>query len=91
MPIYLTINNYNLSLECVTVDMPISRYKYTWEKPTGNPLPLQRMEGKDLPHMTITNLKPEDRGDYQCIVTNSTGKIKSQIKKVKVEGNYLFT
>ena len=90
MPIYLTINNYNLSLECVTVDMPVSRYKYTWKKLTGNPLPLQRMEGEDLPHMTINNLKPEDHGDYQCIVTNSTGTIKSEIEKVKIKGNYLF-
>ena len=83
MPVYLTINNYNLSLVCVTVDIPNSGYK--WEK-AG-----KQMEGENSSLMTIKNLKPEDSGDYQCIVSNSTGEIKSRYKKVEAKGNCLFT
>ena len=86
MPVYLTINNYNLSLECVTVDIPNSGYK--WEK-AGDPL--QRMEGENSSQMTIKNLKPEDSGDYRCIVSNSTGAIESRYKKIEAKGNCLFT
>ena len=36
--------------------------------------------------MIIGNLIPEDSGNYQCIISNSTGKIVSDYSTLKVEG-----
>ena len=83
MPINLTINNYNLSLECEV--MSDDGFDYEWHR-KGKPLPMERIHGVYSPQITINNLKPEDSGKYQCIVSNSTGAIKSQYKEVVITG-----
>ena len=85
IPINLTTNNYNLSLECEI--MPDNGFHYEWVK-RSKPLPMERIQVHSS-RMTIKNLKPEDSGDYRCIVSNSTGAIRSQYKKVVVTGTYV--
>ena len=85
MPINLTTNNYNLSLECEI--MADNGFHYEWVK-RSKPLPMERVQVHSS-RMTIKNLKPEDSGDYQCIVSNSTGAIRSQYKKVVITGTYI--
>ena len=82
MPINLTINNYNLSLECR--GMPKDGFNYRWGK--GN----LEIQGEYSSNLTIYNLKPEHSGYYRCIVSNSTGVIESPRKRVIVKGIYIF-
>ena len=86
MPINLTINNYNLSLECEVT--PDDGFDYEWDK-RGKPLPMERIQKVNSSLMTINNLKPEDSGDYRCIVSNSTGEVESQYETVIVTGMYI--
>jgi len=57
---------------------------YTWLK-KGDALP-SRAKGVNTSFMTISNLKPNDSGDYQCIVSNRTGRIKSEFSTVEIKG-----
>ena len=59
-------------------------YTYTWLK-KGGVLP-SRAKGVNSAYMTISSLKPNDSGDYQCIVSNRTGRIKSKFSTVKITG-----
>jgi len=84
MPINLTINNYNLSLECE--GMPnINAFNYTWERENNN-LPLERIQVANLSNMIINNIKPGDSGCYRCVASNSTGTISSECKNITIEG-----
>ena len=58
--------------------------KYTWEKRYSS-LP-SRAQGVNTSNMIIVNLKPEDSGEYRCIISNSTGKIFSKYESLSVEG-----
>ena len=59
-------------------------YAYTWIK-KDDVLP-SRAQGVNSPYLTIINVRPKDSGDYQCIVSNSTGRIASKFATVKIIG-----
>ena len=77
----LTVNNYNLTMKCLPDN---SKFNYKWIK-KNIALPL-RAQGASTSHLTIINLKPEDSGDYQCVMSNSTGAISSRFSTVHVIG-----
>ena len=77
----LTVNNYNLTMKCLPGN---SKFNYKWIK-KNETLP-SRAQGVNTPELTIVNLKPEDSGDYQCVMSNSTGAISSRFSTVHVIG-----
>ena len=78
----LTVNNYNLTMKCLPNKDNIN---YKWIK-KNDVLP-SRAQGVNTSQMTIVNLMPEDSGDYQCIMSNSTGTISSNFSTLHVQGN----
>ena len=68
------MNNYNLTMKCLS---SMSNFNYKWIK-RNNVLP-SRAQGVNTSQLTIVNLKPEDSGDYQCVMSNSTGTISSDL------------
>ena len=78
----LIVNNYILTIKCLPSD---NNFDYKWIK-KNDVLP-SRAQGTNTSHLTIVDLKPEDSGDYQCIMSNNTGKVSSDFSAVKVEGN----
>ena len=77
----LTVNNYNLTIKCLPNK---KNFNYKWIK-KDNVL-LSRAQGVNTSQLTIVNLKPEDSGDYQCVMSNSTGTISSDFFTVNVRG-----
>ena len=77
----LTVNNYNLSMKCLPDN---SKFNYNWIK-KNETLP-SRAQGARTSRLTVVNLKPEDSGDYQCVMSNSTGTISSNFSTVHVTG-----
>ena len=59
-------------------------FSYKWKR-KNNTLP-SRAQGVNTPQLTIVNLKPEDSGDYQCAMSNSTGTISSNFSTVSITG-----
>ena len=76
----LTVNNYNLTMKCLPNK---NTFSYKWIR-KGNVLP-SRAQGVNTSQLTIVNLKPEDSGDYQCVMSNSTGTISSNFSAVNVK------
>ena len=59
-------------------------YTYKWERKNRQlPLNVQYTSPGEL---QIIDLKPEDSGEYRCIISNSTGQIASDYSLVTVEG-----
>ena len=77
----LTVNNYNLTIKCLPNK---DNFNYKWIK-KNDVLP-SRAQGVNSSQLTIVNLKPEDSGDYQCVMSNSTGTISSNFSAVKITG-----
>ena len=77
----LTVNNYNLTIKCLPNK---GNFNYKWIK-KNDVLP-SRAKGVNSSELTIINLKPEDSGDYQCIMSNSTGTISSNFSAMKITG-----
>ena len=77
----LTINNYNLTMNC---SPDKTNFNYKWIK--KNDVFLSRAQGVNISQLTIVNLKPEDSGDYQCIMSNNTGTISSIFSALHVIG-----
>ena len=77
----LTVNNYNLTMKCLPNK---NNLNYAWTK-KYDVLP-SRAQGISSSHLTIVNLIPEDSGDYQCTVSNSTGTISSNFFTVNITG-----
>jgi len=63
------------------------KFNYTWEKKKGT-ISL-RAHGVHSSQLTIFNLRPEDAGEYRCMISNSTGKITSQHSKLTITGSKL--
>ena len=80
-PITLTVNDYSLSMKCLPEK---DNLNYTWER-RGDRLPL-RAQGAHTSHLVIVNLRPEDVGDYHCVVSNSTGTISSRFTSLVIDG-----
>ena len=77
----LTINNYNLTMKCLPNK---NNFNYKWMR-KNNVLP-SRAKGVNTSQLTIIDLKPEDSGDYQCVMSNSTGTISSNYSTVNITG-----
>ena len=77
----LTVNNYNLTMKCLPDK---NNFNYKWIK-KNDFLPL-RAKGINTSQLTIVNLTPEDSGDYQCVMSNSTGTISSNFSTVNIRG-----
>ena len=77
----LTVNNYNLTMKCLPYK---DNFKYKWIK--KNDILPRRAQGVKTSQLTIVDLKPEDSGDYQCIMSNRTGAISSNFSTVNVIG-----
>lgn len=80
--IKLSVNNFRLSMKCTPYG---NGFEYKWEKKNKNHIP--RSQGINSRHLTITDLKPEDSGEYRCIlVSNSTKTLFSNYSLLIVEG-----
>ena len=77
----LTVNNYNLTLKCLPNK---DNFNYKWIK-KNDVLP-SRAQGVISSQLVIVNLKPEDSGDYQCVMSNNTGTISSNFYTVNIRG-----
>ena len=62
----------------------MNNFNYLWIK-KNDVLP-SRAQGVNSSQLTIVNLKPEDSGDYQCVMSNSTGTISSIFSTVNIRG-----
>ena len=79
--INLTVNDYILVMKCLPDKI---NFDYKWIK-KNHVLPL-RAQGASSSQLIIVNLKPEDSGDYQCVMSNRTGSISSSFVTVIVRG-----
>jgi len=78
----LNANNVNLTLQCEAVGYQIT---YKWTKNGRVISPSNRyniFEG----NLTIVNMRPSDRGQYQCKVSNIGGSVISSYAQVIIEG-----
>ena len=81
--IKLTVNDFRLSMECIPHG---SDFEYKWEKKYESNIP--RSQGINS-SLIITDLRPADSGEYRCVVSNSTGIIKSDYILLTVESEYV--
>ena len=81
--IKLTVNDFRLSMECLSHG---NDFEYKWEKKNENNIPRSQNINSTL---IIRDLRPADSGEYRCIVSNSTGIIKSDYTPLTVEGEYV--
>ena len=79
--IKLTVNNFVLSMKCTFY---ANDFEYRWEK--KNERNISRAQGRNSRQLTITNLMPDDSGEYRCILSNSTGVIMSDYFLLTVKG-----
>ena len=77
----LTINNYILTIKCLPNK---NNFNYKWIK-KNDVLP-SRAQGVNTSQMTIVKLRPKDSGEYQCVISNSTGTISSNFSTLHVQG-----
>ena len=81
--IKLIVNDFRLSMECISHG---DDFEYKWEKKNENNIPRSQNINSTL---IINDLRPADSGEYRCIVSNSTGIIKSDYTLLTVEGEYV--
>ena len=79
--INLTVNNLSLSIRCTIYD---NGFDYKWEK--KNEKTILRAKDINARKLTIINIKPEDSGEYRCVISNSTGVIISDYSLLTVTG-----
>ena len=83
--IELTVNNFVLSMRCTSY---ADGFDYKWEK--KNERNISRAQDITSRQLTIANLKPEDSGEYRCIISNSTGVIMSDYSLLTVKGLFVI-
>ena len=81
----LTVNDFSLSMTCMPQK---NNFNYLWERNNG--LLPSRARGIHTSHMSITNLMPEDSGEYRCVLSNATGTISSDYFKLTIEGITIY-
>ena len=81
----LKVNNYHLSLRCTHYK---NNFYYLWEKKDSDLT--YRAQGVYSSKLTIFNLRPEDSGEYRCIMSNATGRIASSYSKLIVTSMYIM-
>ena len=69
-----------LQMRCLPYDRSFS---YKWER-KNKQIPSTAL--KYSQRLIITNLKPDDSGEYRCIMSNSTGQIASDYSLVTIKG-----
>ena len=79
--IKLRVNNYRVQMRCLPYDRSFS---YKWER-ENKQLPINTLY-INTQHLIINSIKPEDSGEYRCIMSNSTGQIASDYSLVTVKG-----
>ena len=79
--INLTVNNLQLSMKCIPFG---NQFVYQWEKKNRKIIP--RSQGVNSRMLTINDLRPEDSGEYRCIMSNSTGIIFSDYALLTIKG-----
>ena len=79
----LTSNNYSLVMKCLPSKI---NFSYEWKKDNLLQSARDWAIGKKSAQLTIINLKPNDSGDYWCIMSNRTGEIKSLRFTVHING-----
>ena len=80
----LTVNNFILLMKCTFY---ASGFEYKWEKRNERNIP--RAHSINSKQITITDLKPEDSGEYRCILSNSTGVIMSDYTLLTIKGLFV--
>ena len=83
--IKLRVNNHMLRMKCLPYDRSFS---YKWER-KNKQLPSTALN-INSERLRITNLKPDDSGEYRCIMSNSTGQIASDYSLVTVKGLIMY-
>ena len=66
-----------MSMNCIPHE---KSFKYLWEK--KNSILPPRAQGVYSSELTILNLRPEDSGEYRCIMSNATGRVTSSYSKL---------
>ena len=79
--IHLQTSNQTLSMKCIPDTKSVN---YTWEKKCST-LP-SRAQRVNTSNLIIVNIKPEDSGEYRCVISNSTGRLFSKYESVAVKG-----
>ena len=82
--INLTLNVFNLSMQCGNYSKD---FNYQWEMKNGRFD--VRAQGVNSHQLTITNLKPDDAGEYRCAMSNSTGRLLSDYVSISIKGVFL--
>ena len=82
--ISLMVNNFNLSMQCGNYSKD---FNYHWEMKNGRFN--SRAQGVNSYQLTITNLKPDDAGEYRCAMSNSTGRLLSDYVSITIKGMFL--
>ena len=81
-PIILNVSNFNLTLKCKPDHE--NNFHYTWQKKIDQLS--SRTYNVNKSHFTLFNLRPDDAGEYRCIISNSTGRISSDYTTLQVYG-----
>ena len=81
----LFVRNYNLTMRCQPSKTDLH---YRWNRKNAS-LP-ESAVGVNTSTVTIYRLKPQDTGDYQCIMSNISGVIVSEYTALKINGNLIM-
>ena len=84
--VQLVRNDFNFSILCIS---SILNAQFKWNK--GNDVLPPHAHGVSSSNLTIFKMIPNDTGEYQCVVSNSTGTIASEYTMLTVGGMYVRT
>lgn len=82
--VQLVRNDFNFSMSCIS---SILNAQVKWNK-RNDVLP-PHAHGVSSSNLTIYKMIPNDTGEYQCVVSNSTGTIASEYTMLTAGGMYV--